>query len=120
MVFFFVISNIFYFTGLINCIYLVNKNLLSFLIASEFMFLGIDLFFIGSSLLFNRPETIIFAVCILMLTVGESVVGLSLCVFSLKLKNTISIYHFSNLNIKNVVFFLSNLLISFFISLFVY
>jgi len=74
----------------------VNKNLLSFLIASEFMFLGLDLFFIGSSLLFNKPESIIFAVCILMLTVGESVIGLSLCIFSLKLKNSVSICQFSN------------------------
>jgi NADH:ubiquinone oxidoreductase subunit K len=96
MIFFIVISNIFYFTGLINCLYLVNKNLLSFLIASEFMFLGLDLFFIGSSLLFNKPESIIFAVCILMLTVGESVIGLSLCIFSLKLKNSVSICQFSN------------------------
>ena len=96
MFFFFIISNIFYFTGLINCVYLENKNLLSFLIASEFMFLGLDLLFIGSSLLFNKPDFIIFAVCILMLTVCESVVGISLCIFSLKLKHSISICQFSN------------------------
>lgn len=97
MLFYLLISNLLFFSGLLNCIYLTNKNLLHFLIASEFMFLGLDLLFIGASLIFNKNECIIFGVIILMLTVGESVVGLSLCILSLKLKQSIYIYEYSNL-----------------------
>src|SRR5579871_2462950 len=97
MLFYLTISNILYFSGLFNCVYLNNKNILSFLIASEFMFLGVDLLFIGASLVLNKNECLIFAVIILMLTVGESVVGLSLCIFSLKLKRSIYLFDFANL-----------------------
>jgi NADH:ubiquinone oxidoreductase subunit K len=97
MLFYLLTSNALYFSGLIHCIYLNNKNLLTFLIASEFMFLGVDLLFIGASLIFNKNEAILFAVIILMLTVGESIIGLSLCVFSLKLKHSIYFFEFSSL-----------------------
>lgn len=97
MFFYLILSNLLYFSGLFNCIYINNKNLLTFMIASEFMFLGLDVLFIGASLIFNKNECILFAVLILMLTVGESVVGLSLCIFSLKLKRSIYVFEFSNL-----------------------
>jgi NADH:ubiquinone oxidoreductase subunit K len=61
------------------------------------MFLGLDLLFIGLSLLINKNELVLFAVIILMLTVGESIVGLSLCVFSLKLKHSIYFFEFTTL-----------------------
>lgn len=86
-----------YFSGLINCLFISNKNLLTFLISTEIMFLGIDLLFIGTSLTLNNYSGIIFAFIILMLTVGESVVGLGLCVLSLKLNNSISCINYSNL-----------------------
>jgi NADH:ubiquinone oxidoreductase subunit K len=97
MFFYLFISNTLYFSGLLNCIYLNNKNLLSFLVASEFMLLGLDLLFIGASLILNKNEAILFAVLILMLAVGESIIGLSLCVFSLKLKHSIYFFEFSSL-----------------------
>lgn len=86
-----------YFSGLINCLFINNKNLLTFLISTEIMFLGIDLLFIGTSLTLNNYSGVIFAFLILMLTVGESVVGLGLCVLSLKLNNSISCINYSNL-----------------------
>ncbi len=47
--------------------------MLIFLISSEIMFLGLDLLFIGTSLLMNSFNGIIFGFTLLMLTVGESV-----------------------------------------------
>jgi len=91
------LSFTFYFSGLINCVFLNNKNLLNFLIASEFMFLGIDILYVGSALLLNDKSSLIYATIILMLTVGESAVGLGLCVLALKLKNSIKIIDFSAL-----------------------
>jgi len=71
--------------------------MLTFLVASEVMFLGLDLAFIGISLLLNNYNGIIYAFIILMLTVGESVIGLGLSVTSLKLENTVSFVNYSNL-----------------------
>lgn len=79
-----------YFYGLLNCIFSYNKNLITFLISSEIMFLGLDLGFIGVSLMFNHPAGIIYSFLILMLTVGESAVGLGLCISCLKLKENIN------------------------------
>lgn len=71
--------------------------MLTFLVASEVMFLGLDLAFIGISLLLNNYNGIIYAFIVLMLTVGESVIGLGLSVTSLKLENTVSFVNYSNL-----------------------
>jgi hypothetical protein len=46
------------------------------------MFLGIDTLFIGLALILNEKISLIYAILTLMLTVGESVVGLGLCVLS--------------------------------------
>jgi NADH:ubiquinone oxidoreductase subunit K len=97
MLFFLSISSILYFSGLLNCIIINNKNMLTFLISSEIMFLGLDLFFIGTGLLMNSFSGIIFGFILLMLTVGESVIGLGLCIVALKLENTINFIDFSNL-----------------------
>lgn len=77
--------------------FLLNKNILKFLIASEFMFLGIDTLFIGSALILNEKFSLLYAILILMLTVGESAVGLGLCVLSLKLKTSIQFINYSSL-----------------------
>lgn len=74
-----------------------DKNLLSFLISSEIMFFGIDLLFITTSLAFNNFYGIIYGFFILMLTVGESVIGLGICIIALKLENTINFINYSNL-----------------------
>jgi NADH:ubiquinone oxidoreductase subunit K len=74
-----------------------NKNLLTFLFASEIMFLGLDLFFIWISLMTDQYDGIIYAVTLLMLTVGESVIGLSLSIISLKMKNSTNFFNHSNL-----------------------
>jgi len=71
--------------------------MLTFLISSEVMFLGLDLFFIGTGLLMNSFSGVIFGFILLMLTVGESVIGLGLCIVALKLENTINFIDFSNL-----------------------
>ena len=97
MLFFLSLSFILYFSGLLNCVSVYNKNILTFLIASEVMFLGLDLLFIGTGLLFNNYSGIIFGFVLLMITVGESVIGLGLCITSLKLENTINFIDFSNL-----------------------
>jgi NADH:ubiquinone oxidoreductase subunit K len=97
MIFLLSLSFTLYFSGLFNCIFINNKNLLTFLISSEVMFLGLDLLFIGTSLLLNNYDGIIYGFLLLMLTVGESVIGLGLCVVSLKLENNINIINYSNL-----------------------
>lgn len=97
MLFFLSLSFILYFSGLLNCIIINNKNILTFLIASEIMFLGLDLLFIGTGLLMNSFNGIIFGFILLMLTVGESVIGLGLCIVALKLETTINFIDFSNL-----------------------
>jgi NADH:ubiquinone oxidoreductase subunit K len=61
------------------------------------MFLGLDLFFIGTGVLMNSFSGVIFGFILLMLTVGESVIGLGLCIVALKLENTINFIDFSNL-----------------------
>jgi NADH:ubiquinone oxidoreductase subunit K len=91
--------NTLYFSGLVNCIYSYNKNLLTFLIAAEVMFLGLDLGFIGVSLLFANPVGIIYGLIILSLTVGESAIGLSLCVVALKLEGNISFASYKKLKL---------------------
>lgn len=86
-----------YFSGLFNCMCSKKKNLLSFLIAAEIMLLGLDLGFIGVSLLNNHPLGIIYSILILILAVGESAVGLSLCVVGLKLDDNVSFSQFTKL-----------------------
>ena len=89
--------NSLYFSGLFNCIYCYNKNLLTFLISAEIMFLGLDLGFVGICLLIANPLGVIYAVMLLAVTVGESAVGLSLCIVSLKLEKNITFSSFRNL-----------------------
>jgi len=85
-----------YLVGVYNCIFTNrHKNILSFLIASELMFLGIDIEFVLASLFLNNAGGIIFGVLILMISVGESAIGLGLCVISLKLKKNINFYDYA-------------------------
>lgn len=91
--------NSLYFSGLFNCIYCYNKNLLTFLISAEIMFLGLDLGFVGLSLLLANFSGVIYALMLLAVTVGESAIGLSLCVISLKLENNISFNSFKKLKL---------------------
>ena len=97
MLLFFTIAMTIFIVGIYNCLFLSKKNILSFLVASEVMFLGIDILFVLSSLIFNAANGIIFGVLILMLSVGESAVGLGLCVNSLKLTKNINFYDFTYL-----------------------
>jgi NADH:ubiquinone oxidoreductase subunit K len=97
MTLFLAIAITLYLVGFYNCLFMSKKNIISFLVASEVMFLGIDILFILSSLLFNIANGLIFGVLILMLSVGESALGLGLCVTSLKLNKNISFYDYSRL-----------------------
>lgn len=97
MTLFITISITIYLVGFYNCLFMSKKNIISFLVASEVMFLGIDIMFILSSLLFNIANGLIFGVLILMLSVGESALGLGLCVTSLKLNKNIGFYDYSRL-----------------------
>jgi NADH:ubiquinone oxidoreductase subunit K len=97
MIFFLGLSLTLYFSGLFNCFLVNNKNILTFLISSELMFLGINLLFIGTSLLFNDFKGIIFAFSVLILSVGDSVIGLGLCIVCLKLEKSIRFIDYSNL-----------------------
>jgi len=90
MSFFIILSLILFFCGLLNLILMSKKNILSFLIASEILFLGIDVFLIGVSVVTNLASGIIFAVIILMIAVGDAAVGLGLCILSLKLRRNIN------------------------------
>jgi len=92
-----VISITLYMTGFYNCLFMTRKNIISFLVASEIMFLGIDLLFIVSSLLFNIANGLIFGVLILMISVGESALGLGLCIASLKFTKDVGFYRHSSL-----------------------
>ena len=78
MLLFFTVAMTIFIVGIYNCLFLSKKNILSFLVASEVMFLGIDILFVLSSLIFNAANGIIYGVLILMLSVGESAVGLGL------------------------------------------
>lgn len=97
IIFWYSLFNGLYFSGLFNCMYSIKKNLLSFLIAAEVMFLGLDLGFIGVSVINNHPLGIIYSLLILVLAVGESAVGLSLCVVGLKLDDNVAFSQFSKL-----------------------
>lgn len=97
MTLFLAIAITLYIVGFYNCLFMSKKNIISFLVASEIMFLGIDMLFILSSLLFNIANGLIFGVLILMISVGESALGLGLCVTSLKLNKNISFYDYSRL-----------------------
>jgi NADH-quinone oxidoreductase subunit K len=97
MTLFLTIAITLYLVGFYNCLFMSKKNIISFLVASEVMFLGIDILFILSSLLFNIANGLIFGVLILMLSVGESALGLGLCVTSLKLNKNISFYDYARL-----------------------
>jgi NADH:ubiquinone oxidoreductase subunit K len=77
--------------------YSTKKNLLSFLIAAEIMFLGLDLGFIGASLINNHSLGIIYSFIVLILAVGESAVGLSLAIIGLKLDDNIAFLQFNKL-----------------------
>src|SRR5271170_2645697 len=79
-----------YLVGFYNCLLMSTKNILSFLVASEIMFLGLDMLFIISTLLLNHSGGLIIGVLTLMITVGESGVGLGLCVLSLQLNQSIN------------------------------
>jgi NADH:ubiquinone oxidoreductase subunit K len=63
------------------------------------MFLGLDLGFVGLSLLLANFSGVIYALMLLAVTVGESAIGLSLCVISLKLENNISFNSFKKLKL---------------------
>jgi NADH-quinone oxidoreductase subunit K len=97
MILFIIIAMSIYILGAYNCLFLSKKNILSFLVASEVMFLGIDILFIIASLIFNIANGIVFAVLVLMLSVGESAVGLGLCINSLKLTKNINFYDYTSL-----------------------
>jgi NADH:ubiquinone oxidoreductase subunit K len=97
MIFMLSLIFILYFVGLINCIIITNKNLLTFLFSAEIMFLGLDLFFIWSSLVLDHYNGIIYGVSLLMLTVGESIIGLSLSIIALKMKNSTNFIDYTNL-----------------------
>jgi NADH:ubiquinone oxidoreductase subunit K len=73
------------------------KNILSFLVASEFMFLGVELMYVVISLILNTSAGFVFSVIILMLSVGETAVGLGLCITALKLNKNINFDDFTNL-----------------------
>lgn len=69
------------------------------MISAEIMFLGLDLGFVGLSLLLANFSGVIYALMLLAVTVGESAIGLSLCVISLKLENNISFNSFKKLKL---------------------
>jgi NADH:ubiquinone oxidoreductase subunit K len=84
-------------TGFINCIFLEKRNLLIFLVASEFLFLGIILMFIGFSLIVDLPDLTIVSFILFMMIIGESAVGLGMSILCLKLKNDTRFFKFKHL-----------------------
>lgn len=69
------------------------------MIAAEVMFLGLDLGYLGVSLLICHPLGIIYSFFILVLTVGESAVGLGLSSLALKLEGNINFRSFTRLKL---------------------
>ena len=74
-----------------------SKNLLSFLICTEIMILGINLLFIVFALMFNSPDALVYSFLLLLMSVGESAVGLSLQILNIKNTKTIEIEDWINL-----------------------
>jgi len=97
MTIFLIISTTLYIIGFYNSLFMSKKNIISFLVASEIMFLGLDMMFIISSLILNIANGLIFGILILMLSVGESALGLGLCITSLKVIKTINYDDYTNL-----------------------
>jgi len=97
MTIFLIIPITLYLTGFYNCLIMSRKNVISFLVASEIMFLGLDILFIVSSLIFNIANGLIFGILVLMLSVGESALGLGLCITSLKFTKNIGFYDYTTL-----------------------
>jgi NADH:ubiquinone oxidoreductase subunit K len=85
------ISLIFFFSGLVNASLNSSKNLLSFLICIEIAVLGISLLFIIFGLAINLPDGLVYSFLLLLMSVGESAIGLSLCILNIKNTKTIEI-----------------------------
>ena len=85
------ISLVVFFSGLINACLSSSKNLLSFLICIELSILGVSLLFTVFGLALNLPDGIVYSFFLLLMTVGESAVGLSLCISNIKNTKTIEI-----------------------------
>ena len=92
-----ILALIIFFSGLLNMCLCSSKNLLSFLICVEISMLGISLLFIVISLLLNLPDALVYSFLLLLMSVGESAVGLSLCILNIKNTKTIEIENWNNL-----------------------
>jgi NADH:ubiquinone oxidoreductase subunit K len=96
MIFLLSIGVVIYVSGCLNCFFNHNRNLIIFLIASEIMFLGLNMLFIGSSILMADYNFFIYGFIIIFSTISESVIGLGLCVLALRTKKTTIIREFTN------------------------
>lgn len=92
-----ILALIIFFSGLLNMCLCSSKNLLSFLICVEISMLGVSLLFIIISLLLNLPDALVYSFLLLLMSVGESAVGLSLRILNIKNTKTIEIENWNNL-----------------------
>jgi NADH:ubiquinone oxidoreductase subunit K len=98
---FFIISIVIFITGFINCVDIRHKNLITFLLATEVTFFGLDCFFIFISFALNIAEGVIYSFVLIFLTICESVIGLGLCIYVNKYNKNVN---FFNKEIPNRLF----------------
>lgn len=101
MIFFLTVAWSLFILGLANVCHNRNKNIILFLLYSEILFLGLILLGVGVSLLFDVYEGFVFSIAIIICTVSESVLGLSLSIAMLKTRKTTSFYKFPIFERKN-------------------
>lgn len=97
MMFFISLGLILYSVGLINCVIINKKNLLVFLVSSEFMFLGLNLLLIAFGFIFHFMDAVVISFMIFVMTVGESAVGLGLSIVCFKLIKSVNVNDFNKL-----------------------
>jgi len=83
--------------GFTNLILSKNKNLLIVLMSIELMLLGIGFGFIGYSLCHLHYEGQVLALILLLISAGESAIGLSLIIASFKLRGHINVSKLNSL-----------------------
>nr|AJF36662.1 NADH dehydrogenase subunit 4L [Gefionella okellyi] len=72
-------------------IFLNRKNIIIIIMSIEIMLLGINLFFITTSILYNSIVGQIFTIFILTIAGAESAIGLALLIMLYKIRGSISI-----------------------------
>ena len=97
--FYLIISFSFFFVGFLQVVFIENKNVLTLLVASELMFLGLNLNFIYLYLFWNFMESLVFSISLIAVSAAEVAIGLSLSILCVKLNKTTELIKFNKLKL---------------------